>query len=206
MSRLMFAIVCLLVGGTAIAGPFLHRRSTYCPGGSCSPSLKVTTSPIATIPCAESKPEAIHVQQPWLLTSETESTSSLQPDTVLEGVPGTGSRLPIGPSAALLGTKVTHGLDSETFVKLKELLSQKPQAVPISLPAMDAETSQRLSRILMVSEWLLWLGGAIFGTSGIARFGPLVVRVVDGLRSVIPAPLPASGTIPGASSLPPASK
>lgn len=205
MRQWLFAIACVLIGGTAVAGPFLRLRSTCPPQGCAPPLVRETPSPTFTTPSPESKPEAIPAPQPWLLNSPTEDFSSLQPDTVLEPVEGTGSKSPTGPLGILpkIPGTVNHSIDPATLDKVKEILSQKPQPVTIG-PVLDQETSQRLSRILMVSEWLLWLAGGIFGGSAVGKVLPLVARVVDGLRSAIPAPSPVVSPTPAApSSSPP---
>ncbi len=181
MLKKLFALtIVLIAGGTIFAGPFFHRRT--CRGGSCL--VQVTTSPISTGQSQEFKQEDRHVQQPWSLISEEESTSSQQPDTALEPVPGTGSRLGIGPKVP---DKITHILDADTLKKLGDLLTgtqQKPPAVAISLPIAD-ETSQRLSRILTALEWLLYAGAGLFGASKVGPFLQLAARVVSGLPSAL---------------------
>lgn len=183
MVRKILALALVaLVGGTAFAGPFFFRPR--CNGPSCSSST--TTSPPATTPLPEFKEQDPLVPQPWLLTSEAEDTCSQQPDTVLVPLEGTGSKLLTGPK---IPDKITHNLDADTMKKLEDLLkatSQNKAQVPISL-AMEAATSERLSRISMLLEWLLWLGGGVFGMSSIGRVLPLVARLAAGLPSAIAA-------------------
>jgi len=144
-----------------------------------------------------SKEEEVPVQQPWLLGSQTDDTCSLQPDTALEPIEGTGSKLPIGLKVP---EKITHQVDAETLKKLDALvavLSQKQQPVAISLPVTE-ETSQRSSRLLMILEWLLYVGGAYFGLSKVGGSLPWVARLVAGLPSALkdasqtPAQTPAA--------------
>lgn len=192
------ALVALLaIGGLATAGVFFPNRQR-CRGG-CSANRSNLTSQIVIGPCVESKEETAPVPQPWSPISEEGSTFSQQPDTVLEPVPGTGSKLLTGPKVP---DKITLTPDQALLDAIKGALKaipQQPAQVPITLP-MEPETSQRLSRISMLLEILLWLGGATFGGSFLGKLGPLVVRVVDGLRSATPAQSPTPPQTPGASS------
>lgn len=197
MLRIAFAALALVVvGGLADAGPFFCRRNCQAP-----PQIVAATipSPIFTMQSRESKPEERPVQQPWLLNSQTAGTSSLQPDTALEPIEGTGSKLPIGPKVP---DRITHQLDPETQKKIDALvaaLSRKQEPVAINLPITD-ETSQRSSRLLMILEWLLYAGAGFFGLSKAGPFIQLVARVVAGLPSVLKEPLPGQTQVPQATS------
>jgi len=194
MFRKMLAVAILVtLGGTIFAGPFFPRLRCRVPSCSVAP----TPSPSVTTPLRASKEEEVPVQQPWLLGSQTDDTCSLQPDTALEPIEGTGSKLPIGLKVP---EKITHQVDAETLKKLDALvaaLSQKQQPVAISLPVTE-ETSQRSSRLLMILEWLLYVGGAYFGLSKVGGSLPWVARLVAGLPSALkdasqtPAQTPAA--------------
>jgi len=137
--------------------------------------------------------------------SAQDGSSSQPPGTALEPVPGTGLKLPIGPKVP---DKITLQPDAQTLELLKKLLSntpQGPQAVPITLP-IDQPTSDRLSRILMILEWLLLLGGAAFGTSSVGKLIPLAARLVNGLQYATQAPSPTPPPTPADPSSPPANK
>lgn len=177
------------------AGPFFLRRG--CPPGGCqtphyspSPNPSKDSSP-PTLPNATgqspgSREEMQVVPQPWLLAGQTDVTSSQQPDTVLEPVEGTGSRLGIG---AKVPDKITHTLDPATIAALKDALKNSLPAtpsVPITLP-LDQPTTERLSRISMALELLAWLGTGIFGGSAVGKLLPLAARVANGLLSATAA-------------------
>lgn len=201
ITALALAVAFILSGGGADAGPFQRWRS--CPPGQCG--VSPSTSPTYITPSAESKEEDIPVQQPWLLISETGASSSQPPSIALEPVPGTGSRLPIGPK---IPDNIGLKIDPATLDALKKLLptiGQPTQPVAISLP-MEEATSQRLSRILMILECLAWLGAGVFGTSSLGKVLPLVAQVAAGLQSATPAPSPAASPTAAAPSSPPANK
>jgi len=206
LAVLALAIVFMLpIGGELEARPF-RLFGPRCPaGGQCLPSepFSQPIPPPVTGPSPESKEVDHPVQQPWLLLDQTELISLQQPDTALEPVPGTGSKLPIGGK---LPGEIGLKLDPATLDALKKLLagtSLPSQPVPITLP-VEPQTSERLSRILMILEGLAWLGGVTFGGSFLGKLLPLVVQVANGLRSAIPAPLPAPQPIAAATSSPPA--
>lgn len=211
MYRVLTIALMLVAGGSAFAGPFSRRTSTgppTCQGGRCLALPLIDSQPAeqsqrVTTPSQESPPEGPPVPQPWLLTSEADDSYSQPPDTVLEPVQGTGSKLGIGPK---LPDKITHTLDPASLEKLKEMLKAAlpsgSQPVAISLPVAE-ETSQRLSRISMILEWLLWLGGAYFGLSKTGGALQWVVRVANGLPSAIQAAsLPPQQTAAATSSAP----
>lgn len=169
-------------------GQLFRRRLNPCP-----------TCPIPTMPSAESRQEVPCVPPPSSPISEGDDTCSPQQGTVLEPVPGTGSRLPIGPPAP----NVTHKLDADTSKLFKDLLHKLSDAKPsanITMP-LEPETSQRLSRISMLLEVLLWLATVIGGGSTIGRALPLVAPVVRGLLSLLDAqsrnatPMPMAATV-----------
>lgn len=195
-----FMVAVCPSGGEADARPFFLRRA--CPPGGCQ-VINQTTPPPVIGPLPESKGEALPVPQPWLEPVQTEDTFSQLPPIVLDPLPGTGSRLPIGPKVP---DQITHKLDPAAIAAIMEALkgsSLPKQPVAISLP-VEAETSQRLSRILMILEALAWLGGVTFGGSAVGKFLPLVARVVSGLQSSLPVQSPTSATTPAApSSQPP---
>lgn len=213
-----FAALTLIaiVGGAVCAGPFSRRSSAGPSGCTIAPPTLIenevirmgATSPIATGQSQESRPEAAPVPQPWLLNSEEENTSSQPPDTALEALPGTGSRLGIGPLAP---GKISHQIDEASLLKLREILKEslasKNQPVVIAPPVTE-ETSQRLSLFLSSLQWLLWLGGGYFGISKVGTLLPWVARVVAGLPSAIsaaaqqPAPTAAATSSPQVSPSP----
>lgn len=155
--------------------------------------------PMPTLPFAESPTEMPCVPQPSSPNSPEESTSSSQQGTALEPVPGTGSRLPIGP----LAPNVLHKIDPESLSKLKAMFDQLSAVKPsanITMP-LEPATSQRLERISMLLEVLLWLGGAILGTSSAGRALQLVAPAVRGLLSMLAAMQPPpTATLPASTS------
>jgi len=165
------------------------------PARPCPP----TGCPIVTGPSSASLPAEMPAREPSWQTLETDDSQSPPPATVLEALPGTGSKSPTG----LLSPKVTHSLDPATMHEIRELFKAKlgPQTVPITLP-MEAGTSERLSRILMILEACVWLAGGMLGISGAGKLSPLAVLLGNGLRSVLPAPLPPSALTPAAPSSP----
>lgn len=169
------------------AGQLLKLRRPACP----------STCPTVTGPSAGCNPLECPAPEPSLPISETESISSQRQGTALEPVQGTGSKSPTG----LLGNKVTHTLDAESIRSLRDLLSQKPAPAQaaITLP-MEPATSERLSRLLMLAEALLWLATAIGGGSAVGRFGPLALQVVRGLLSAVQPPSPPPTATPTATS------
>lgn len=194
-----FMVAFCPTGGEADARPFLRLRA--CPPGGCQ-VVNQPTPPPAIGPLPESKGEDRPVPQPWLEPVQTDDTSSQPPPIALDPLPGTGSRLPIGPKVP---DQITHKLDPAAIAAIMEALkgsSLPKQPVAISLP-VEAETSQRLSRILMILEALAWLGGVTFGGSAVGKFLPLVARLVNGLQSSLPAQSPPSATTPAAPSSPP---
>lgn len=196
------SMLALTTGGETDAGRFFLRRKCP-PGTTCIPNQP--TPPPVIGPLPGFKPEATPAQQPWLLISQTDDSSLPPPDTVLEPVLGTGSRLPIGGK---IPDKITHILDAGTLSALKEALkgsSLQPGQVPITLP-VDPSTSDRFSRILMLLEVLAWLGTGIFGGSAVGKLLPLVARLAGGLQSAIPAPSPVPTPTPVATSSTPPSK
>lgn len=194
---------CLLFspGGEAEAGPFARFRS--CPNGQCP--IAPPTDPPAIGPSQESREEAPHVPQPWSLDEATVLTSLPPQDTVLDPVPGTGSKLLIGPKAPdQIGLKLDPAL-LDALKKLAGSSLQPTQPVPISLP-VEAATSERLSRVLMLLEVLAWLATAMGGSSLVGKLLPLAARLAAGLPSAIPAPSPAPTPTPAAPSSAPPSK
>lgn len=199
--KVVALVVVALIGGTVFAGPFFRRPS--CRGPSCH--VAAPEGRISITPLPEYKQEVPPVQQPWLLTSVTDDSFSQQPDTVLEPVPGTGSRLGIGPKVP---DKITHVLDPETLKKISDLLtatSSAKQPVAITLPVTDA-TSQQWSRILTALEWLLYVGGVFFAGSKVGPVLQLVARVASGLPSAIAAQSSAPTPTAAATSSTPASQ
>jgi hypothetical protein len=197
MLKSLFVLVALvIVGGIADARPFFCRRICQPPPAM---TVAATASPIFTMQSPASKPEEAPVPQPWLLNSVTANISSQQPDTALEPVEGTGSKLPIGPKVP---DKITHTLDAETLKKIEALLagmSRKTEPVSIHLPITD-ETSQRSSRLLMVLEWLLYAVAGYFGLSKVGPFMQLVVRVASGLPSALKEASQGQAQVPPATS------
>lgn len=195
------AVALLLpTGGEADASPFLKRLR--CRGASCQLNQACPTEyQIVTGPSAESRTEAQHVPQPWLQHSETKPISSQLPDTVLEPVPGTGSPSLIGPK---IPDKIVHTLDPATVKALTEALKQSLQGVqPGSIiPTLEDGTQQRLSRVSMLLEVLLWLGTGVLGSSAAGRVISSVAPVVRGLLSALAAASAASITAAPTSSLP----
>jgi len=194
--KVLALIALLAVGGLATAGVFFPNRVRCRPilARPCNPENRIVIGP-----CVESREETPPVPQPWLLTSVEENTFSQPPGTALEPVPGTGSRLPIGGKVP---DKITIQTDQALLDAIKgalKALPQQPAQVPITLP-MEPATSERLSRISMLLETLLWLGGVMFGGSFLGKLGPLVLRVVDGLRSVTPVQSPGPPPTQGGSS------
>lgn len=200
-ATLFASMLLFTAGGEADAGPFARWRS--CRNGQCQAAP--ATAPTVIGPSAESKGEDHPVPQPWLLDDSMELTSLPPQDTVLEPVPGTGSKLLIGPKAPdQIGLK----LDPALLEALKKLLSstgQPTQPVPISLP-VGQETSDRLSRVLMLLEVLAWLGTAMGGGSLIGKLLPLAARLAAGLPSATPGQLLAPTPTPVAPSSAPPSK
>lgn len=175
----VFAAMLCIAEGPLEAGPF--KRRLRCQETTQAPCNQATC-PIAIGQLPASREEMQAVQQPWYINGETENLSSQQPDTVLEPVPGTGSRLGIGGKVP---DKITHTLDPATIAALKEALKNAlptTPSVPISLP-MEPATTERLSRISLALEILAWLGAATFGSSTIGKALPLVARVASGLLS-----------------------
>ena len=144
-----------------------------------SPATLPPTCPNVTGQPVESKPEELPVQQPWYLSGTTDEQFLQAPPIALDPLPGTGLKLPIGVGPS----KISHELSEPTIAKLKEILGQlrPPQQVPITLP-LEAETTQRLSRISLLVEVLLYVLGAAGGASILGRFGPLAALVVRGLQ------------------------
>lgn len=195
MLRFGCIVMTLLLGGVVIAGPFSRRhpiQRTQCSGASCqtlTPIIEVpeTTSPIATMQSPESRQEDHPVQQPWLLISGEDDICLQAPDTALEPLPGTGLKLPIGPKAPDKTTVSIDPASLDSLKKIVDILSSSNKApVAISLP-IEAETSQRLSRISMILEWFLMLGGGYFGLSKTGGVLRLAAQVVAGLPSAIQA-------------------
>lgn len=192
--------ILLPTGGEADASPFLKRLRFR--GASCQVSLaSPTTCQPATGRLPESRTEAQHVPQPWLQTLEEGTISSPQPDTVLEPVPGTGSPSLIGPK---IPDKIIHALDPATVKALQDALKQSLQGMqPGSIiPTLEDGTQQRLSRVSMLLEVLLWLGTGVLGSSAAGRVISSVAPVVRGLLSALAAASAASITAAQTSSLP----
>lgn len=203
--------ILLPTGGEADAGFFSKRLR--CRGASCQVSLaSPTTCQTATGPSAESRTPAQHVPQPWLQTSEEENTSLQQPDTVLVPVPGTGSPSLIGPK---IPDKIIHALDPATVKALQDALKGSLQGMqPGSIiPTLAEPTQQRLSRVSMLLEVLLWLGTGVLGSSAAGRVISSVAPVARGLLSALaagsqaftnPAGIPSSPTQTPSSAVNPA--
>lgn len=217
LSRIALATCLLLVGGIADAGPFSRLRGGSCSpawSGSCgnpsynsgilaivlpSPAEVRQTSPIGTIPSPESPTDGDFVPQPWSEPETMEPTSLQAPDTALEAIPGTGSKLPIGNAQKLPDLlKQLDALKKQLDLALVSGSGQNPK-VDIALPLPDG-TSQQLQRVLTLTEALLWLLGTL-GTGSLAgKLLPLVARVASGLQSVATVPSSASPPIPGGTS------
>lgn len=170
----------LFIGGTVCAGPFFQRRTTPGPTWSAAPM----PSPISIGPLHVSKQAEVHVQQPSLQDDPMVPICSQPPDTALVPIEGTGSKLPIGPKVP---DKITHTLDEASIKKLKELVKEcMPKQEPVVIhPLVTDETSQRLSRLLMILEWLPYVVGGIWGTSKAGPFLQWVARVAAGLPSAL---------------------
>lgn len=155
----------------------LFRRTML----SCSP----VSCPNATTRWSESPHRERPALEPLFPNSQTGDALSSPQGTVLEALPGTGSRSP----TSLLGPKVVHNIDPATMKEIREILQAKrePQTAAISLP-MEAAISERCSRILMILEVLAWLAGATLGSSAIGRLGPLGALLANGLLSVVRPP------------------
>lgn len=184
--KLALVAVVAFVGGTAFAGPFFQRRLV---------SIPPPSSPNFIGQCAESSMQdpmgkEVRVQQPSSLNYQTDGSSSQPPPTVLGPVEGTGSRLLTGLK---IPDKITHNVDPEVSKKLDSLVSalqRKQEPVSISLP-MEDSTSQRLSRILMILETLLYVVPGGWGLSKVGPFIRLAARLVAGLPSALKEPSPA---------------
>jgi hypothetical protein len=186
MLRIFLVLALTLVfGGDAFAGPFglfpLLRRPLF-------PLFK-RPNPMCTTPWFDYEREEVSAAEQSWPTSEEESTSSLPLGTALGQVPGTGSKLPITPKLEAPNAPATDAEIQKQIAELQARLQPKVQPVPIALP-LDESTQQRWSRISMLLEVLLWLGGGLGVTSLLGRFGQLVAPLVSGLlnRSLPPAP------------------
>jgi len=218
--RITLAMAVVAIGGLAYAGPFFR-----CRGGSCGtpatsyvlPTIAETPArspvrpatqetpdhiPTGTVALQESPTEAIHVPQPWLEPVRTGQQFLPVQDTVLEPVPGTGSKLPIGG-----GSKIPDLLKQLDALK-KQIegatgggSALKP-TVDINLPLPDG-TSQQLSRVLTLVEGLLWLLATLGGSSLAGKLLPLVARVASGLQSSAMAQSNGSQKTAGATSVTP---
>jgi len=197
----------IMDGGPADAGPFsrcrIFRKTRSSSCQTIEPQAMQAPSQPAIGPLPESQAPAPPVPPLWWEEELTDVTYLQPPDTALDPVPGTGSRLGIGGK---IPDKIGLKLDPALLDALKKLLAgslQPTQPVPITLPVAE-ETSQRLSRILMILEWLAWLGLGTGGASLAGRLGPLVARLAAGLPSAIPVASPPPQTTVAAQSSPPA--
>lgn len=199
---LLCGLVCVLCfgmeGGAADAGPFRRlkaRRLT-----SCNPSPWVLTSWPESSPFISPSAGSRVTEQPAPLPlspiSVEDDSSSPRQGTALEAVEGTGSLLPIGKSP--LPKEIPIKLDPAAIAAIKDACKQVaaslPQKleVPITLP-LAPETSERLSRISTILEWLLLLGGGIFGGSAIGRLIQWARPLVGGLLSTMKGPSSGPG-------------
>lgn len=190
--RFGFAVVVLSVFvGVAFARPF--GRIGIFP--RWQPPARATGKLPSIVPWSCCKVEQSPAQGQSLPTSAEGGTLSQQQGTVLVPVEGTGSLLPIGGKVP---STITHTVDPAALAKIEALMGsllKRQDAVPITLP-LDQATSDRLQRILMVLEWLLWLGGGVFGMSSAGKLLPWVVRVAGGLQSIASAQSQGTTSIP----------
>jgi len=182
-------VILTFLGGPAnesegqIFRPFRGRLRSLTLPCNQSPEVRTIepTCPNITGPCAELPMDDPVVPQPWLHGELMGDSFSPVQATVLDPVPGTGSAFGIGAKKPNPESPQKDNAEKAILDLLRKPgLLGKPE-VAITLP-LEEQTSQRLSRISLIVEILLWLLGGSAGMTLGGKLLPLVARLVSGLR------------------------